>query len=70
MKPEVIAAQRERPKVERKFAELKRYHGLVRARYCGLVKVGIQAIMAAITCNLKRMVKLLFPGARVKYAQN
>ena len=28
MNPEIIAAQRERPKIERKFAELKRFHGL------------------------------------------
>jgi IS5 family transposase len=59
MKPEIIAAQRERPKIERKFAELKRFHGLKEARYWGLVKMAIQFTMAAITCNLKRMVKLL-----------
>jgi IS5 family transposase len=60
MKAEVIAAQRERPKIERKFAELKRFHGLTVARYWGLAKMGIQSFMAAITCNLKRMVKLIF----------
>ena len=60
MKAEVIAAQRERPKIERKFAELKRFHGLAVARYWGLAKMGIQSFMAAITCNLKRMVKLIF----------
>jgi IS5 family transposase len=60
MKAEVIAAQRERPKIERKFAELKRYHGLAVARYWGLSKASIQSFMAAITCNLKRMVKLIF----------
>jgi IS5 family transposase len=59
MKPEIIAAQRERPKIERKFAELKRFHGLKEARYWGLVKMAIQFTMTAITCNLKRMVKLL-----------
>ena len=26
VRPEIIAAQRERPKIERKFAELKRFH--------------------------------------------
>jgi IS5 family transposase len=61
MKPEIIAAQRERPKIERKFAELKRFHGLKEARYWGLVKMAIQFTMTAITCNLKMMVKLLFP---------
>jgi IS5 family transposase len=60
MRAEVIAAQRERPKIERKFAELKRFHGLEVARYWGLAKVRIQSLMAAITCNLKRMVKLMF----------
>ncbi len=60
MKPEIIAAQRERPKIERKFAELKRFHGLEEARYWGLAKMAIQFTMTAIACNLKRMVKLLF----------
>jgi IS5 family transposase len=60
VKPEIIAAQRERPKIERKFAELKRFHGLEKARYWGLAKMSIQFTMTAIACNLKRMVKLLF----------
>ena len=60
MKPEIIAAQRERPKIERKFAELKRFHGLKEARYWGLAKMAIQFTVTAITCNLKRIVKLLF----------
>jgi len=59
MEVAVQAAQRERPKIERKFAELKRYHGLAVARYWGLTKMAIQNLMAAITCNLKRMVKLI-----------
>jgi len=60
MKPEIIAAQRERPKIERKFAELKRFHGLKEARYWGLARMAIQFTMTAIACNLKRIVKLLF----------
>ena len=60
MKPEIISAQRERPKIERKFAELKRFHGLKEARYWGLAKMAIQFTMTAIACNLKRIVKLLF----------
>lgn len=60
MKPEIIAAQRERPKIERKFAELKRFHGLKEARYWGLAKMAIQFTMAAIARNLKRIVKRLF----------
>lgn len=58
-KADVQAVQRERPKVERKFAELKRYHGLAVARYWGLTKMAIQSLMAAITCNLKRILKLI-----------
>ena len=53
-------AQRERPKIERKFAEFKRFHGLGVARYWGLAKMTIQNLKAAITCNLKKMVKLIF----------
>ena len=60
VKPEIIAAQRQRPKIERKFAELKRFHGLKEARYWGLAKMTIQFTMTAIACNLKRIVKLLF----------
>jgi IS5 family transposase len=59
-KPEIAAAQKERPKVERKFAELKRFHGLEKARYWGLGKMAIQFVMVTIACNVKRMVKLLF----------
>jgi len=59
-KPEIIAAQRERPKIERKFAELKRFLGLKEARYWSLTKMVIQFTMTAIACNLKRIVKLLF----------
>ena len=60
MKPEIVAAQRERPKIERKFAELKRFHGLGEARYWGLAKMAIQFTMTAIAGNLKRIVKLFF----------
>jgi len=62
-KPEIIAAQRERPKIERKFAEFKRFHGLGEARYWGLAKMAIQFTMTVIACNLKRMVKLVFQRA-------
>ena len=61
MKAEIVAAQRERRKIEPKFAELKRFHGLREARYWGLAKVTIQSIMAALVCNLKRLVRLVFP---------
>ena len=51
MKPEILAAQRERPKIERKFAELKRFHGLKEARYWGLNKMAIRFTKTAIACN-------------------
>jgi IS5 family transposase len=50
---------RERPKIERKFAECKQFHGLRRARYWGLAKVAIQTLMVALVVNLKRWVTLL-----------
>ena len=50
---------RERPKIERKFAECKQFHGLRQARYWGLAKVSIQTIMVALAVNLKRWVALL-----------
>lgn len=50
---------RERPKIERKFAECKQFHGLRRARYWGLAKVTIQTLMVALVVNLKRWVTLL-----------
>jgi len=50
---------KERHKVERKFEEAKRWHGLRRCRYVGIVGYAIQAFLVAIVLNLKRMVKLL-----------
>jgi IS5 family transposase len=50
---------RERPKIERKFAECKQFHGLRQARYWGLEKVTIQTLMVALVVNLKRWVTLL-----------
>ncbi len=50
---------RERPKIERKFADRKQFHGLRQARYWGLEKVSIQALMVALVVNLKRWVTLL-----------
>jgi len=57
---------RERPKIERKFADLKRFHGLREARYWGLAKMAIQFTLTAIACNLKRMLRLL---SRQGYAE-
>jgi transposase len=44
-------------KIEGLFAEAKLFHSLRRARYRGLAKVSIQALMTAISQNLKRVAK-------------
>ena len=62
--PQVIGqanpkSQRERPNIERKFAEQKKYHGLSQARYWGLAKVTIQVLMTCIVVNCKKIAKLV-----------
>ncbi len=49
-----------RAHIEPKQAEMKRFHGLVRAIYRGLERVNIQALYTAMVVNLKRMVTVLF----------
>jgi len=50
---------RERYKIERKFGEMKKWHGFGRCRYLGLAKHSIQLFLTSIAVNLKRIVKLL-----------
>lgn len=50
------------PRVERKLAELVRWHGGRRARYRGKAKVFVQFLVTAIVVNVKRMVKLVAAG--------
>jgi IS5 family transposase len=57
--PQYQQGLKERYKIERKFGEAKRFHGLGRCRYVGLTKYYLQAILTAIVLNLKRMVKIL-----------
>jgi IS5 family transposase len=57
--PQYQAGTKERYKIERKFGEAKRNHGLKRCRYVGRLRYAIQAYLTAIALNLKRMVKLL-----------
>jgi IS5 family transposase len=45
--------------IEGLFAEAKQFHKLKRARYRGLQKVSIQALMTAIAQNIKRIIKQL-----------
>ena len=51
-------SQRQRPNIERKFAEQKQYHGLAKARYWGLAKVTVQVLMTCIVVNCKKLAKL------------
>lgn len=48
-----------RYKIEQKFGEAKRYHGLRKCRYRGLLAFAFQSIMTFLSINLKRMVKLM-----------
>ncbi len=50
---------KERAQIEPKHAEMKRFHGLARAKYWGLPKVNIQAIITAIVVNVKRFANVL-----------
>ncbi len=56
--PEYAKIRKEHPAIERKLAEMARRHDLRHARYRGLQKVRRQALLTAVTINLKRMVKL------------
>jgi IS5 family transposase len=53
------ALQKERSSIESKYAEMKNIHGLKRARYRGLERVTIQALITAILVNLKNFIRLL-----------
>jgi transposase len=48
-----------RSPIEGKLSELIRYHGLRRARYRGLKKVGLQCYFTAAAVNIKRWIKVL-----------
>ena len=50
---------RERSGIERKNAEMKRFHGLARAKGYGLRSVSLQAKFTAIAVNLKRIAKIV-----------
>lgn len=50
---------KERYKIEPKFGEAKKQHGLSRCRYVGLLRYAIQGFLTAIALNLKRIVLLL-----------
>ncbi len=50
---------RERAHIEPKHAEMKRFHGMARAKYWGLPKVNIQLIITAIAVNVKRLANVI-----------
>lgn len=50
-----------RYKVEQKFAEAKKKHGLGKTRFRGRWKVHLDCLITYLTINLKRIVKLLIP---------
>jgi transposase len=58
---------KERAHIEPKNAEMKRFHGMERARYWGLTKVNVQFIITAIAVNVKRLTNLI---CSVSYLKN
>ena len=50
---------KERAHIEPKNAEMKRFHGMARARYWGLPKVNVQFIITAIVVNVKRLANVI-----------
>ena len=55
-----------RPPIEGKLSELVRYHGLRRARYRGLNKVGLQFYFTAAAVNIKRWIKVTMDKTKPK----
>jgi transposase len=47
-----------RQPIEGKFSEMKRIHGLVRTKYRGIKKVGLQCYFTAALMNVKRWIKI------------
>lgn len=62
--PAFKADMRLRPVIEGTHSEMKRYHGLRRARYRGLRKVALQCYLTAAVVNLKRWIKRLLEKIR------
>lgn len=57
--PAYAQVRKEHPKIERKLAEIVRYHGGRRARYRGRARVKIQYLMTGLVVNIKRLVHLV-----------
>lgn len=55
---EYLDKYKKRASIEGKNAELKRYHGLHRARGYGLLSISLQSKLAAIAVNIKRIASI------------
>jgi transposase len=65
---EYRAVRREHPRIERKLAEVVRWHGGRRVRYRGRLRAKIQYVLTAVVVNCKRIVKLLSPTVQPCFA--
>jgi transposase len=59
--PDYTAVRQQHPRVERKLADIVRYHAGRRSRYWGQGRVKVQYLLTGLVVNAKRMVKLLCP---------
>lgn len=51
-----------RYKVEQKYSEAKNRHGMIKAKYRGILKVHLQCLITYLTINLKRIINILTPS--------
>jgi IS5 family transposase len=58
-----------RPGIEGKLSELKRYHGLHRARFRGLKKMGLQCYFTAAAVNIKRWINIMLDKTKPKLTE-
>jgi len=65
---EYRAVRREHPRIERKLAELVRWHAARRVRYRGRLRVKIQYLLTAVVVNCKRIVTLLSLAGQPQFA--
>ena len=64
--PRYAAVRQQHPRVERKLADMVRYHDGRRSRYRGQWRVQMPYLLTGLVVNAKRMVKLLRPqGAQL-----
>jgi transposase len=61
--PRYQEVRRQHPRVERKLAEMVRWHGARQARYWGRAKNLIQGLLIGLVVNVKRLLKLVADAA-------